>query len=46
MAEFHDGDPALWSGWDFWAAARGASITPFQGTRFWVSINGQNANPW
>jgi hypothetical protein len=46
MAEFHDGDPALWRGWDFWAAARGASIAPFQNTRFWVSINDQNANPW
>jgi hypothetical protein len=46
MAGFHDGDPALWSGWDFWAAARGASIAPFQNTRFWVSINDQNANPW
>jgi hypothetical protein len=46
MAEFHDGDPNLWSGWDFWAEARGATIAPFQGTRFWVSINDQNANPW
>lgn len=46
MAEFHDGDPTLWSGWDFWAEARNASITPFQNTRFWVSINDQNANPW
>jgi hypothetical protein len=46
MAEFHDGDPNLWSGWDFWGAARGANLTPFQSTRFWVAINGQNANPW
>jgi hypothetical protein len=46
MAEFHDGDPNLWSGWDFWGEARGANLTPFQNTRFWVFINGQNANPW
>lgn len=46
MAEFHDGDPTVWSGWDFWAQVLGANIGPFQGTRFWVYINGQNANPW
>jgi hypothetical protein len=46
MAEFHDGDPTLWSGWDFWGAALNADLTPFKGTRFWVSINDQNANPW
>ncbi|HYH95377.1 carboxypeptidase-like regulatory domain-containing protein [Hyalangium sp.] len=46
MAEFHDGDPTLWTGWDFWAEVSGASITPFQNTRFWVAINDQNANPW
>jgi hypothetical protein len=46
MAEFHDGDPAYWSGWDFWGAAAGANLSLFQGTRFWVSINDQNANPW
>lgn len=46
MAEFHDGDSSLWSGWDFWGAARSANLSPFQSTRFWVSINGTNANPW
>jgi hypothetical protein len=46
MAEFHDGDANYWCGWDFWGAAWGANLTPFMGTRFWVSINDQNANPW
>lgn len=46
MAEFHDGDATLWSGWDFWGAVLNAYICPFEGTRYWVSINGQNANPW
>jgi hypothetical protein len=46
MAEFHDGDPGLWSGWDFWGAVLDANLGPFQKTRFWVSINDQNANPW
>ena len=46
MAEFHDGDPTLWSGWDFWAAALNADLSLFQGTRFWVSIDDQSANPW
>lgn len=46
MAEFHDGDPNLWSGWDFWGSAKGANLSQFQGTRFWVAINDQNANPW
>lgn len=46
MAEFHDGDPTLWSGWDFWGEALNANLTPFRNTRFWVSINDQNANPW
>jgi len=46
MAEFHDGDPNLWSGWDFWAEARGGNLAPFRNTRFWVFINDQDANPW
>jgi hypothetical protein len=46
MAEFHDGDPACWAGWDFWGEALGANLAPFYNTRFWVSINDQNANPW
>jgi hypothetical protein len=46
MAEFHDGDPSLWSGWDFWGKVYGANLGPFAGQRFWVYINDQNANPW
>jgi len=46
MGEHHDGDPAYWAGWDFWGEALGANLAPFQGTRFWVAINNQNANPW
>jgi hypothetical protein len=37
LAEFHDGG----GGWTFWAAG---SIPT--GTRFWVAINDQPANPW
>lgn len=46
MAEFHDGAANLWSGWDFWGAVLDANLCSFQGTRFWVSINDQNSNPW
>jgi hypothetical protein len=46
MAEFHDGDEGYPSGWDFWDEVRGADLAPFQNTRFWVSIDDQNANPW
>ncbi len=46
MAEFHDGAPNLWSGWDFWGKVLGANLGPFSGQRFWVSINDQNANTW
>jgi hypothetical protein len=46
MAEFHDGDAYLWSGWDLWGEARGNNLAPFYGTRFWVAINDQNTNPW
>jgi len=46
MAEFHDGDPGYWCGWDFWGDALSANLAPFVNTRFWVSINDQNANPW
>ncbi|MBP2473101.1 hypothetical protein JOF53_001973 [Crossiella equi] len=45
LAEFHDGryGPGFGSasGWSFWAAGQ---LTP--GTRFWVAINDQPANPW
>lgn len=46
MAEFHDGDPNRWSGFDFWVEALGGNLAPFQNTRFWVFINDQDANPW
>jgi xanthomonalisin len=46
MAEFHDGDPALWSGWDFWADTRLVGRPPRGAARFWVAINDQQANPW
>lgn len=42
MAEFHDGDPSLWAGWDFW----GELISEIPSSRFWVSINDQSSNPW
>ncbi|MEO6191808.1 MAG: S8 family peptidase [Thermoanaerobaculia bacterium] len=45
LAEFHDGrygsDFSASSGWSYWAAG---ALTP--GTRFWVAINDQPANPW
>lgn len=45
LAEFHDGrygdDLTLRGGWSFWAA--GALPA---GTRFWVAIDDQPANPW
>lgn len=45
LAEFHDGrygaDFSSVGGWSFWAA--GALPA---GTRFWVAINDQPANPW
>jgi subtilisin family serine protease len=45
LAEFHDGrygsDFSLSGGWSFW----GAGSLP-AGTRFWVAINDQPANPW
>ena len=40
VAEFHDGNYGN-SGWDFWAYGN----LPI-GTRFWVGINDQPANPW
>jgi F5/8 type C domain len=47
LAEFHDGrygdDFSESGGWSFWAAA-GGNLLP--GTRFWVAINDQPANPW
>ncbi|MCP2163952.1 discoidin domain-containing protein [Goodfellowiella coeruleoviolacea] len=45
LAEFHDGrygqNFSVPGGWSFWAAGQ---LTP--GTRFWVAINDQPANPW
>lgn len=45
MAEFHDGryggDFSLIGGWSFWAAGQLTS-----GSRFWVAIDDQPANPW
>lgn len=45
MAEFHDGRHgsgfSLQGGWSFWGQGK---LTP--GTRFWVAINDQPANPW
>ena len=45
MAEFHDGryGPGLSyaGGWSYWGAGRLTS-----GTRFWVAISDQPANPW
>ncbi len=46
MAEHHDGDPTLWSGWDFWGKVYGANLGPFSGKRYWVAINDTAANPW
>ncbi|MCP2322103.1 hypothetical protein HDA40_000610 [Hamadaea flava] len=47
LAEFHDGrygdDFSSGGGWSFWAAA-GGNLLP--GSRFWVAINDQPANPW
>jgi len=47
LAEFHDGrygdDFAEAGGWSFWASA-GGNLLP--GSRFWVAINDQPANPW
>lgn len=40
VAEFHDGNYGN-SGWDFWAYGN----LPI-GTRFWVGIDDQPANPW
>jgi len=45
MAEFHDGDPAYWAGWDFWAEVV-LPPNPALVGRFWVAINDQPANPW
>ncbi|MFE2188820.1 hypothetical protein [Streptomyces sp. NPDC059455] len=49
MAEFHDGrygvDLGSVSGWSFWASENNAYKLP-RGTRFWVAINDQLANPW
>lgn len=45
LAEFHDGrygpDFSASGGWSFWAAGALPG-----GTRFWVGINDQPANPW
>ncbi len=45
LAEFHDGRYGAGfsasSGWSYWAAGQ---LTP--GTRFWVAISDQPANPW
>lgn len=45
LAEFHDGrygaDFSATGGWGYWAAGQ---LTP--GTRFWVAIADQPANPW
>jgi hypothetical protein len=47
MAEFHDGDRANGiAGWDFWADASAIEMLKISGTRYWVSINDQSANPW
>ncbi len=47
MAEFHDGDRAAGMvGWDFWADASAIEMLKISGTRYWVSINDQSANPW
>ena len=44
MAEFHDGsDPN--AGWGFWAQSDDPNLS-IPGTRYWVKINDQNANPW
>ncbi|GIH04750.1 hypothetical protein Rhe02_28170 [Rhizocola hellebori] len=46
LAEFHDGrygaDFSQAGGWSFWAA--GGGLLP--GTRYWVAISDQPANPW
>jgi hypothetical protein len=53
MAEFHDGGTN--AGWGFWTLAHSiiegldAKPVTVQGSslaRYWVSINGQDANPW
>jgi hypothetical protein len=45
MAEFHDGRYgagfSATGGWSYWAAG-----TSIPGTRFWVAISDQPANPW
>jgi len=47
MAEFHDGDASLWSGWDFWGEVVSSPRSLLGNKRrFWVSINDQPANPW
>jgi hypothetical protein len=47
MAEFHDGDSSAGMvGWDFWADASAIEMLKISGTRYWVSINDQSANPW
>lgn len=49
MAEFHDGrygdNLEYFGGWSFWAYEDSAHPLP-RGTRFWVAINDQLANPW
>jgi hypothetical protein len=47
MAEFHDGDrSAGMVGWDFWADASAIEMLKISGTRYWVRIDDQSANPW
>ena len=48
MAEFHDGSDEGGSvaGWDFWADASTMTDLKIDDTRFWVSCNDQQANPW
>jgi len=41
LAEFHDAS----GGWTYWAA-RGERMALAPGSRFWVAINDQLANPW
>lgn len=44
MAEFHDGNQP-YSGFGFYAQSDDPNLSN-SGTRFWVWINDQNANPW
>jgi len=45
MGEHHDGNSAVWAGWDFWAYLPAAHTNCNMVGRHWVAINGL-ANPW